>query len=144
MGGSEEAVVYLARELAKQGWEVTVYGAVDEEYIDKGCRSGDNNGWDHECETYEKHVTYLPWKHFNKSDNFNVFVGWRAPEFTEYIKAKVKIADIHDLIGTNAVRPYPDVTYFFKSQYHKDHYPDLPDEKSRVIGNGIVKEQFNG
>lgn len=144
MGGSEEAVVYLSRELVNMGWEVTVYGAVDEEYIDKGCRSGDNNGWDHECETYEKHVTYLPWKHFNKEDNFNVFVGWRAPEFTEYIKAKVKIADIHDLIGTNAVRPYPDVTYFFKSQYHKDHYPDLPDEKSRVIGNGIVKEQFNG
>jgi hypothetical protein len=29
MGGSEEAVVYLSRELSKLGYEVTVYGEVD-------------------------------------------------------------------------------------------------------------------
>lgn len=126
MGGSEEAVVYLSRELARLGWVVTVYGAVDEKLDDR------NNGF----------VTYLPWKEFDRRDEFNVFVAWRAPEFAEGIKAKVKLADIHDIIPKQSVKPYPDVTYMFKSEYHKSLYPHLSDDMSRVIGNGIKKDQF--
>lgn len=127
MGGSEEAVVYLSRELAKLGWEVTVYGAVDQSFYDDD----------------EMKVTYKPWREINKSDNFNVFVGWRAPEFTEHIKAKVKVADLHDVLNKSSVKNYADVTYFVKSNYHRNLYPDLADDKFRIIGNGIKKEQFN-
>lgn len=131
MGGSEEAVVYLSRELAKLGWAVTVYGPVDEPVRDEVKDSP------------VPYVLYLPWKEINKSDNFNVFVGWRAPEFTEHIKAKVKIADVHDVLNKSTVKNYPDVTYFVKSNFHRNLYPELPDDKFRVIGNGIKKEQFN-
>jgi hypothetical protein len=30
MGGSEEAIIYLSREMGKRGWEVTVFGEVDQ------------------------------------------------------------------------------------------------------------------
>jgi tetratricopeptide (TPR) repeat protein len=130
MGGSEEAIIYLSRELAKQGWAVTVYGAVDEPVFD--CIT--------EVES-EIGVYYLPWKELNRQDNFNVFVAWRAPEFTEHVDAKVKLADIHDVLGQDRMKPYGDVTYMVKSQYHRDLYPHVKD--IRVVGNGIVKAQFN-
>lgn len=126
MGGSEEAVVYLSRQLTNLGWEVTIYGAVNEP-INEGV-----NG-----------PHYLPWRELDRRDKFNVFVAWRAPDFTEHINAKVKIADIHDVIEQDRMRDYPDVTYFVKSQYHRNLYPKLANDKFRVIGNGILKEQFN-
>lgn len=125
MGGSEEAVVYLSRELAKLGWEVTVFGAVPEAILDQKYQ--------------EQTVHYLPWRELNKNDKFNVFVAWRAPDFTEHVNAKVKLADIHDLIPATSIKPYGDVTYMFKSKYHQDQYKDV---NSRVIGNGIKKDQF--
>lgn len=127
MGGSEEAVVYIARELTKLGWDVTIYGAVDSAEFDVASASSPTL------------VKYLPWKHINKDDKFNVFVAWRAPDFLNHIDAKVKLADIHDLIPKQMVEPRDDATYLFKSQYHKNQYDDVD---SRVIGNGIVKEQF--
>ena len=128
MGGSEEAVIYLSREMAKLGWHVTIYGAVEEKMIDG--------------EGTEEAVHYLPWREFNRADQFNVFVAWRAPEFTEHVQAKIKIADIHDVLGKDRMKPYGDVTYFVKSNYHRNLYPELPDESFKVIGNGIVKGQF--
>jgi len=127
MGGSEEAIVYLSRELAKQGWDVTIYGAVSEKIIDG--QEGTNV------------PVYLPWRQINKSDNFNVFYAWRAPDFAEHIKAKVKVIDMHDLVDPANVKPYDDATYFFKSDWHREQYPEI--KKARVIGNGILKEQFN-
>jgi tetratricopeptide (TPR) repeat protein len=140
MGGSEEAVVYLSRELAKLGWEVTVYGPVEEkvwdgELTDEDAKKLAGRGYTAPC--------YVPWREINKSDNFNVFVAWRAPEFAEHIKANVKVADIHDVLNKSSVKNYPDVTYFVKSNWHRNLYPELPDEKFRVIGNGIKKGQFN-
>ncbi|UOF77953.1 glycosyl transferase family 2 [Caudoviricetes sp.] len=134
MGGSEEAIVYLSRELARLGWEVTIYGAVDKKMIDGNY---DKNG-----DPYGFTITYLPWEQLDRRDNFNVFVAWRAPEFTEYINAKVKIVDVHDVLQEGVVKDYPDVTYFVKSLYHRNLYPKLADNKFRVIGNGIKKEQF--
>lgn len=129
MGGSEEAVVYLSRALAKLGWEVTVYGEVPEDLID--------------VDDPDNLVLYEPWKHIDKRDDFNVFVGWRAPAFTEHVNAKVKIADVHDILPVNHMKDYPDVKYFVKSNFHRELYPHLADDAFRVIGNGIVKDQFN-
>lgn len=123
MGGSEEAVIYLSRALSELGWSVTVYGAVEEQMFDEGVR-------------------YLPWREINKNDYFNVFIAWRAPDFTQHIKAKVKLVDVHDLVPEEVLKPFEDVTYMFKSNYHKNAYPQLKEENTRVIGNGIVKKQF--
>lgn len=129
MGGSEEAIVYLSRELSKLGYSVVVYGAVNEKIIDGP--EGTNV------------PVYLPWKQFNRMDKFNVFVAWRAPDFTEHVTAKVKIVDLHDIVPKERIKDYGDVLYFVKSQYHRDLYPHIEDKKFRIIGNGIAREQFD-
>jgi hypothetical protein len=48
-----------------------------------------------------------------------------SPDFAEHINAKVKVADIHDLQDPKKFKPYDDLTYFFKSNYHRDFYPDI-------------------
>jgi tetratricopeptide (TPR) repeat protein len=125
MGGSEEAIVYLSRELAKIGWDVTVYNERDDEYFDAGG------------------VTYYPWRYLDKRDNFNVLISWRQPVFALPLNAKVKIVDVHDTLNENIIKPHSDLTYFVKSNYHRNLYPGLPDKDVRVIGNGIAKEHFN-
>lgn len=122
MGGSEEAIVYLAPELQKLGYDVTVYGEVTEVMNVDG-------------------VHWVPWKEIDVRDEFNVFVSWRAPQYVAKIKAKVKLVDVHDVLPKEIVKNYPDVTYLVKTQYHSDLLPE--DVDRRVIGNGIVKEQFS-
>lgn len=130
MGGSEEAVIYLSRELAKLGYKVTVYGEVTEPRADYYRKDSMDN------------VGYLPWKEIDTRDNFNIFVSWRSPQYLETIKAKVKLADIHDVLPTAMMKNYPDVTYLVKSNYHRGLAPDVEDKNIRVIGNGIKKDQF--
>lgn len=125
MGGSEEAVVYLSRELAKLGWRVTVFAEA--------------NITDVRAEGHS--VVWKPWQELDTRDEFNVFVSWRAPQFAEKVKAKVRIVDLHDVIPAEIVKDQ-DATYFVKSQYHRDLYKHLPDNKFKIIGNGIKKEQF--
>lgn len=128
MGGSEEAVIYLSRELAKLGWKVYVYGEVAEPHADMVLNA--------------TAVRYIPWQKFDSRDEFNVFVAWRAPAFTEHVNAKVKLADIHDVLPKEIVKNYPDVTYMVKSKFHRDLYPDVPDERFVIVGNGIERSQF--
>lgn len=132
-GGSEEAVIYLSRELAKSGWEVTVYNDRDEEYYDT-------------VDSYEG-VIYKPWTLFNPNDEFNVVIAWRNPSFFRSvpIKAKFKGVDMHDMpIGHEVIKDeyskYVD-KFFFKSEFQAN-IVDLPG-KSVVISNGIVPGQFN-
>lgn len=133
MGGSEEAVVYLSRELAKLGWNVTVYAeyeGVVEPDVPEGAV-----GW-------HKPVVWKHWKEIDVRDYFNVFVSWRAPQFLEKVNARVKLADIHDVLPEDIMKDYPDVTYLVKTAYHRSLAPKVPDDKFRIIGNGISKEQF--
>jgi len=128
MGGSEEAVIYLSRELSKLGYEVTVYGEVP------------HRVWDTTEEPKDYNVHYLPWKEIDMRDEFNIFVSWRAPQYIEKVNAKVKLVDVHDVLPKEIVKNFPDVTYMVKSQYHSDLLPEEVDRK--VVGNGIVKNQF--
>lgn len=127
MGGSEEAIVYLSRELAKLGYDVTVYGEVETAYVDP--IAGQYGG-----------VKWLPWNYIDKRDEFNILVIWRMPQFTSQFKAKKMFVDMHDQLPKETVKPYKDVTYLFKSQYHKDYYPNITDYA--IIGNGIDVSQF--
>jgi glycosyltransferase involved in cell wall biosynthesis len=121
MGGSEEAIVYLSRALAKQGHDVTVYGELAEPIEDQG-------------------VTWLPWSQVDKRDHFDTLIVWRAPEFATQFKANKMFVDMHDLLPVESVKPLKDVTYLFKSQWHKDKYPKVTDYK--IIPNGIQVDQF--
>ena len=121
MGGSEEAVVYLSRELAKLGYNVTVYGEVSEPYDNKG-------------------VSWLPWSFIDRRDTFDTLVVWRAPQFASQFKANKILVDMHDLLPEGDVRPYKDVIYMFKSEFHQKRYPKV--ENFNIIGNGIETSQF--
>lgn len=121
MGGSEEAVVYLAPQLAKLGYEVTVYGEIDTPLTVNG-------------------VKWLPWSHIDRRDTFDTLVVWRAPQFASQFKANKILVDMHDLLPAKDVAPYKNVTYMFKSQFHKDEYPDIT--KYAIVGNGIDVSQF--
>lgn len=130
MGGSEEAVIYLSRELAKLGWQVDIFNEVNDLQVDESDDPDVPN------------VLYHPWREFDERDNYNVFVSWRSPIYTSQINAKVKIVDVHDVLPEQIVKSLPDATYFFKSDYHRKLYPDLPDEQAHIIGNGIAESQF--
>lgn len=137
MGGSEEAVVYLSRELAKLGHEVDVFNDRDDEYIDfvdTDSIAGNS-------------VEYKPWSLLNPNDEFDTFIAWRAPENIRGVKARVKIVDLHDTVEPervyNIAKEEPKAKFFVKSNYHRSLYPELDDDRFVIIGNGIVKEQFN-
>lgn len=130
MGGSEEAVVYLARELALRGWQVTVFCERSDTYEDKQVGSPP--------------VVYRPWPEFNPNDTFDIFVAWRNPFQTYNIKARHVLVDLHDTTAAEqlmAVRLEVD-TFLVKSQWHRSLYDKLPDEQFAVIGNGIVRGQI--
>lgn len=122
IGGSETAVIELAKQWADKGYKVYVYG--DPEYI------GEQQG-----------VTYLPWYYFNQADKFNIFIQWRNASIAPKIKAKKYFVDLHDVV---AQADYPQEIMdavdgvIFKSEYHRNMLPDLPDEKAIIISNGIT------
>lgn len=121
IGGSETAVIELAKRWAKDGWKVTVYGDPKE-------MEGEYDG-----------VKYLPWYKFNPKDKFNIFIGWRDLGVLPNISAKKKYLDMHDVFWQN--RYLDQVQHldkmFVKSQYHRNLAPKLPREKMKVISNGI-------
>lgn len=123
LGGSETAIVHLAQEWKKRGYEVTVYGNC-------GAREGEYDG-----------VAYLNYYRFNRRDVFNTLVIWRAPwELDFKFEAKNVWLDLHD------VPEAPEFTkerlanvskIFVKSYYHRNLLPDVPDDKFVIITNGV-------
>lgn len=130
MGGSEEAITYLSEELAKLGWEVVVYNQRVEELITPAG------------------VKWLPWETFNPEDEFNVFVSWRNPWLASKlgIKARLSCVDMHDTpngyqsISQKALDSIDLV--FFKGFFQCQMSANIPEDKSVIIPNGIVPEQF--
>ncbi len=131
LGGSEEAVIRLSKELAKIGWKVTVYA-------DPGENAGIHDG-----------VEYRSWYDMNPKDSFNVLILWRAIGFVDVNpKAKFTMLWLHDVPNN------PDFTQerldkvdkiAVLSEYHKSilrmhkngTYHKIPDEKIFITSNGI-------
>ena len=132
IGGSEEAVIYLSRELARAGWKVTVFCQREDHYED-------------EVDGSHYPITYKPYCEINARDTFNVFIASRHPEYVHNIKARLKLVDLHDAIPeSNLLTVIDEVDKFMvKSKWHRDLYQNIPDDKFVIIGNGIVKEQFD-
>lgn len=129
IGGSEEAVIYLSRELVKQGYKVTVYNTC-------GSLRGTYEGVDY------RYVWEL-----NPNDKFNVFISWRNPFSFNRIQAKHKWVWLHD-VPEQAKDTFTDEVVkdidkvIVLSKYHKSLIPMVPNEKIFVTNNGIVPEQF--
>ena len=120
IGGSETAVIHLAKEWAKLGYKVTVYG-------DPGKEEGEHDG-----------VLYLPYYKFNRRDHFNVFIQWRSNSYAGKIKCKKYLVDLHDIFSPADYRSVDNLDKLMvKSKYHRDIAPDVPDNKFAIIGNGI-------
>lgn len=130
LGGSEEAVVYLAQELTKRGWRVTVYA--------NPKKAGEFDG-----------VEYRVWHDLNPKDSFNTLILWRSIGFIDVNpKAKFIMVWMHDMPNN------PDFTQervdkidkiAVLSEYHKSQlrlhknglFEKMPDNKVLVTSNGI-------
>ena len=123
LGGSETAIVELSKRWAKMGKQVTVY-----------CDCGAEEG------VYEG-VTYVNWQKINWKDKFYTFIIWRNPQLIDQnISAYNLFYDAHDVENqTNWTDERIEKIHkvFFKSQWHRENVPKLPDAKCQVITNGI-------
>lgn len=128
IGGSEEAVIYLSKELAKLGWKVTVY-----------CSCGDMAG------EYEG-VTYKQYFEFNFNDNHNVVISWRNNIFRKGMTVKKRYIWLHDVMPQGTYND-SNIEYFDKvivlSNFHKDVI-GLPPNKTYVSRNGVNLSDFRG
>jgi glycosyltransferase involved in cell wall biosynthesis len=128
VGGSEEAVIRLSKELVKHGWEVTVYGT-------PGDRAGAYDG-----------VVYKNYWEINLQDTFDVFIAWRSPWFFDAkINARKKYLWLHDKMEVEEFTPERIANLdkvILLSKYHRDCYPMIPEEKVLYSANGIDPEEF--
>lgn len=123
IGGSEEAVIYLSKELTKLGWKVTVYADPQQD-------AGNYDG-----------VEFLPHYYINWRDEFNIFVSWRHIDiFDVDIRAKKTYLWNHDIQNSLTYTPGRVSGFtkaFFLSQWHRDNVPDLPEDKVMITANGV-------
>ena len=130
IGGSEEAVINIAKRLVKLGWKVEVYNL---------CKK-DNHG-EHEG---------VVWKYFDEYNPVlpcDIFIAWRMSEYIQLApKAKVRLLWLHDKQKLDYYQPGVldrIDKLFFLSNYHRQDLPEIPDEKVYITRNGIDPEQFD-
>ncbi|HBR00923.1 MAG: glycosyltransferase family 1 protein [Roseofilum sp. Belize BBD 4] len=125
--GSHAAVIYLAREWVKLGYQVTVYS---------NC--GDQEG------LYDG-VEYVNYYKFNWCDRFDTVIIWRHSTLLQHpINAKNLWLDWHDTLGpakaftTERLEPFDKI--FSKSHYQRQLLPQFNDDKFVVINNGVSED----
>lgn len=119
IGGSETAVIYLSRELAKKGYEVTVFNRC-------GQLKGDYFG-----------VHYRPYWEFNPKDSFNWLIAWRNPEMCEFVSAKQLWLWNHDKMDNFSEETIEKVDKFvFLSKWQAEQ-TNAPKDKWFLTSNGI-------
>ena len=128
IGGSEEAVINVARLLAKKGWDITVFGRPLKEGVYDG-------------------VTYKHYTEFNPRDKYDVFISWRMPSVLRAeINSDRKYIWLHDCTPQDMFTPevLRNVNKIMVlSKYHRSLYPEIPEEKFMYTGNGINPDQFS-
>ena len=128
-GGSEEAVVNLAKQWKGKGYNVTVYNT---------------------CGPYEMTVdgvTYKPFWTWNYRDKQDIVVLWRHPQMLDVeINASKVFVDMHDVIPPQEFtdKRLEKVTkVLFKTKFHRNLFPHIPEEKCVIIPNGMDFSLFN-
>ena len=129
IGGSEEAVIYMSKELAALGYEVTVFNNCGEQ---AGVYDG---------------VIYRNAIEFNSKDNFNILISWRSNIFEKDIFAKKRIVWLHDIPHLNLKDDgYKRIDRIVVlSQFHASQLAyNCPKEKVFISTNGIKADDFIG
>lgn len=130
IGGSEEAVIYLSKELVKLGWKVTVFADPQE---DAGVYDG---------------VEFKNYYEANFNDTFNILIAWRMPQLMDLpIKAKKIYLDVHDdplpMLGDYKPERWMKFQKMMvKSQFQRARLPEIPDDKFAIIPNGLEIPEF--
>ena len=136
VGGSEEAVINLSRELAKLGWNVTVYNNCGNKPIRDLVTYYEGNGV-----RAHRVITYRPFWERNFRDKQDVVILWRFPRPLDTpINAPKIFVDLHDTVTADEFTParlQRLTKVLVKSQFHRSLFPDIPDAKIAVIPNGI-------
>jgi tetratricopeptide (TPR) repeat protein len=126
IGGSEEAVVYLSRELAKNGRKVTVFNQC-------GDLEGEWNG-----------VTYRNFFEFNPKDVFDTVIFWRCLPFN--VNGRNRIVWMHDVPHAGFFGKHNEDWYdkvLVLSKYHASVCKDVESSKLIIWRNGINLDDTN-
>lgn len=128
VGGSEEAVIQLAKRWKDAGYNVTVYANI-------GHKEGIFDG-----------VRYVPFMSWNYRDKQDITILWRHPKQLDYnINSDVVLVDMHDVVPRKEWtkdRVARVTKVMFKSWAHRHFYPQIPDDKVVVIPHGLDIKQF--
>lgn len=129
VGGSEEAVIQLAKRWKNMGYNVVVYA----------------NTPRHQEYEYDG-VLWKPFMSWNFRDKQDVTILWRTPKPVDYgINSTKILVDIHDVIPTREFTPNRlamiDLV-MFKSQTHRNYCSNVPDDKCIVVPHGLDISQF--
>lgn len=125
IGGSEEAVILLTKELAKRGWGCEVYADVVREGVFDG-------------------VAWNPWWTLDRIGAPDVFVAWRTPLPFQFAKeAKSRWIWLHDLPVMELWPPEARKDFdgaFLLTKYHREQFSFLRDDQVILTQNGISKD----
>ena len=120
IGGSEEAVIHIARQFRELGHRVTVYGAME------GC-------WDEVL--YHRHMN------FNPRNEKDVLIVWRSPwALDARPQAKNLYLWLHDVPMEGEYTPFRISQVdkiFVLSEWHRQCLPQIPDEMFIMSRNGV-------
>jgi len=127
-GGSEEAVINLSKEWAKQGYNITVFNSCG---MTEMVRDG---------------VTYKPFWTFNAKDKYDHLIIWRHPKMVDHdINATNIYIDLHDVIseGEFTEKRLKKINKIFvKTKFHRSLFPKIDDSKFAIIPNGLDTAMF--
>ncbi len=123
VGGSEEAVIHMAKRLAALGWNVEVFNSIPEEKVFDG-------------------VSYKPWWMFSTETPTDMLVIWRMPQFFDASRGTCKKTYLwmHDVTqpGEFTEKRLSRIDkVMFLSKAHRSLFPNVPEEKVMYTGNGI-------
>jgi len=129
IGGSEEAVINLAKQWKDMGYNVTVYNTCGP--VPMTCDG----------------VEYKPFWHFNAKDKFDHIIFWRTPRYADVDMNTDNIyVDLHDVIpeGEFTEKRLKKIKKIFvKTKAHRVLFPNIPDEKFAIIPNGQDFDLFS-
>lgn len=128
IGGSEEAVIHLAKRWKKAGYNVTVYSRCGHEELEFDG------------------VKYKPEWSWNFRDKQDITILWRTPKWVDYeINSDKIFIDLHDVISPGEFTPKrleKIDKIFVKTKFHQSLYEKVQKEKFVIIPNGIDSKVF--
>jgi glycosyltransferase involved in cell wall biosynthesis len=135
IGGSENWVVYLAREFVKLGYRVTAFIDCETESVDQGV----------------KYLKYTEYPNYIEQNFIDFFISSRVTDpFSHKIRYGRNFVMIHDiwLLGGKEAKLYLPMVYKYicLSDWHRDFVSDyhgLSKEKISIVPHGVDFNRYN-